>query len=163
VFRSSQSDFVRQQGFSDAEGASCAGRYGALMFQPRLLGILVAAGVALQSWELFLTLSAILWWNALMPSHNVFDAVYNRLIARPRGLPLLTAAPAPRRFAQGMAATFMLVIGVSLLMQWQVVAWVFQGLLAAALLALVFGRSCLGSYVYHLFRAKTAPGLSART
>jgi hypothetical protein len=85
------------------------------MFQPRALGILVIMGLILQVWPLFLTLAAILWWNVLLPRLNPFDALYNRLIANPRGQLPLTPAPAPRRMAQGMAATFMLAIGLFLL------------------------------------------------
>jgi hypothetical protein len=162
VLRPSQVDFVRQQGFIAAGQISGTQLYSALMFQPRLIGILVAAGIALQSRELFLALSVILWWNALLPSRNPFDALYNHLLARPRGLPRLTPAPAPRRFAQSMAATFMLVIGLALLFDWQAVAWGFESLMAAALLILLFGRFCLGSYVFRVLGARSRSGLSAR-
>jgi hypothetical protein len=122
------------------------------MFQPKLIGGLVIIGLVLQSWAFFLTLSAILWWSALVPDMNPFDALYNRLIAVPKGLPRLASAPGPRRFAQGMAATFMLGIGTTLLLGWWVVAWTLEGLLVAALAALIFGKFCLGSYVFHLLR-----------
>ena len=39
-----------------------------------------------------------------------------------------------------------------LLLGWQVVAWTLEGLLVAALAALIFGKFCLGSYVFHLLR-----------
>jgi hypothetical protein len=143
-------NFVEQQGFRDAD--ACAHLYPALMFQPRLVGILVSIGLVLQSWSVFLALSAILWWNALVPGLNPFDALYNSLIAVPKGLPRLAPAPAPRRFAQGMAATFMLVIAASLLVGWRTVAWTVEGLLVAALAALIFGKLCLGSYVFHVLR-----------
>jgi Domain of unknown function (DUF4395) len=61
-------------------------------------------------------LSAVLWWNAIVPTHNLFDAIYNHTVAEPRGLPRLGAAPAPRRFAQGMAGTFALAIAVALML-----------------------------------------------
>ena len=120
------------------------------MFQPRVIGVLVLAGVLLQSSTLFLTLSAVLWWSALIPRLNPFERLYNVLVAGRRGLPALTVAPGPRRFSQGMAATFMLLIGVSLLAGWHTLAWVFEALLLAALSALIFGSFCLGSYVFHL-------------
>jgi Domain of unknown function (DUF4395) len=143
-------NFVKQQGFEDASVRSCDFQYPALMFQPRLIGVLVLAGVLLQSAPLFLTLSAILWWNALMPRLNPFDGLYNRLVASRKGLPPLTAAPAPRRFSQGMAATFMLLIGVFLRAGWNTLAWVFEALLLVALGALIFGAFCMGSFVFHL-------------
>src|SRR4029078_11559050 len=68
----------------------------------------------------------------------------------PKGFPVLRAAPGPRRFSQGMAATFMLLIGVSLLAGWNPLAWVLEALLLAPLGALIFGEFCLGSYVFHV-------------
>ena len=150
--RSAQLNFVEQQGFRDARADSCEHLYPSLMFQPKLIGVLVIIGLVLQSWSFFLILSAILWWNVLVPDMNPFDALYNSLIAVPRRLPRLVSAPGPRRFAQGMAATFMLAIGTTLLLGWRAVAWTFEGLLVVALAALIFGKFCLGSYVFHLLR-----------
>lgn len=146
-----QVNFVRQQGFGDIGVAACGQRYSALMFQPRLIGAIVAIALIGPFAALFLTLAAVLWWNVLRPTRNPFDAMYNAWVARPRGLPPLPPAPAPRRFAQGMAATFMTGIGVSLLKGWGAAAWILEGLLVAALLALLVGRLCLGSYLFHLF------------
>jgi hypothetical protein len=143
-------NFVHQQGFRDAEVASCPSRFSALMWQPRVIGLIVVVGLVLQAWPIFLGLSAVLWWNVLLPSLNPFDAVYNALVARPRNRPLLTPAPAPRRFAQGMAASFNLAIGLALLLGQPVVAYVLEAFLVVALSALMFARFCLGSYIWHL-------------
>jgi hypothetical protein len=153
--------FVRQQGFDDAPAADCACQYSALMFQPRLLGVLVLLAILLQSAALFLVLAVILWWNALVPARNPFDAVYNRAIAAPRNLPSPPPAPAPRRFAQGMAGTLLGGAGLALLAGWPRLSWILQGVVAIALAALVFGRFCLGSYLYHLLRGKV--GFANRT
>lgn len=150
--RSSELNFVRQQGFRDAGADACECQFPALMFQPRIVGVLVVTALVLQSWLLFLGLSAILWWNVLVPALNPFDALYNGFIAGPRGFPRLTPAPTPRRFAQGMAATFMLTIGISLFSGWHVVAWTMEGLLVIAFAALILGKFCLGSYIFHLLR-----------
>jgi len=80
----------------------------------------------------------------------------NHPIARPRGRPPLTPAPGPRRFAQGMAGVFMLAAGLTLLQGWSTASYVFQGLLAVAVAALLFGKFCLGAYVYHLLRGNVA-------
>jgi hypothetical protein len=142
-------NFIKQQGF-EASSRTCDVQYPALMFQPRVIGVLVLAGVLLQASTLFLTLSALLWWSALLPTLNPFDRLYNRFVAVRKGFPVLTAAPGPRRFAQGMAATFMLLIGVSLLAGWDALAWVLEALLLVALGALIFGAFCLGSFAFHL-------------
>lgn len=147
--RDAQINFVKQQGFEDASSRTCDFQYPALMFQPRVVGVLVLAGVFFQASPLFLTLSVLLWWSALMPKLNPFDRLYNSFVAGRKGLPVLTAAPGPRRFAQGMAATFMLLIGVSLLAGWGTLAWALEALLLVALGALIFGAFCLGSFVFH--------------
>lgn len=144
-------NFVRQQGLRDASPATCACQYPAMMWQPRAIGILVLAGVALQAWPWFLGLSALLWWNVVLPQLNPFDAIYNRLVAQAQGGPhRLEPAPPPRRFAQAMAGSFMLAIGLSLFSGRLALAWSLEAVLLAALAALIFGRFCLGSYLYLL-------------
>jgi hypothetical protein len=153
---SAKFNFIEQQGFISSSGPACEMQYAALMFQPRLIGGFVILALIFQSWVLFLTLSAILWWNVFVPTLNPFDAVYNTFIAGPKGLQLLTPAPGPRRFAQGMAATFMLCIGLFLFFKLQILAWIFQSLLVVALGSLIFGKFCLGSYVFHLIKGEVA-------
>ena len=104
--------FVRSQGFQDTTPQACTSRYPALMWQPRMIGILLVIGLVFQPAFYFLALSALLWWNALLPRLSPFDALYNRLVARPKDLLQLGPAPGPRRFSQGMAGTFMLAIGL---------------------------------------------------
>jgi hypothetical protein len=146
-----QVNFVRQQGLRDASPGACEYLYPALMWQPRAIGVLVLIGFVFQSWLYFLVLSAVLWWNVIWPHLNPFDALYNYLVAKPKSLPRLGPAPNPRRFAQAMAATFMLAVGLSLLSDWRTVAWVIEALLVLALGALIFGRFCLGSYLFLIF------------
>jgi len=54
-----------------------------------------------------------------------------------------------------MAGTFALAIGMLLLLQLGKAALVLQVLLLAALAALIFGRFCLGSFLYHLLRGRS--------
>lgn len=143
-------NFVRQQGFRDASAATCPYQYPALMWQPRMIGILVLVGVVLQWWLYFLGLSAILWWNVVLPQLNPFDGLYSVLVAGPKARPRVGAAPAPRRFAQAMAGTLMLATALSLRVQWVTTAWIIEGVLLAALAALILGRFCLGSYLFLL-------------
>jgi hypothetical protein len=154
-------NFVRQQGFRDASPAACDYQYPALMWQPRAIGILVLVGLTLQASLYFLALSALLWWNVALPTFNPFDALYNRLVAKPKGVPRLSPAPAPRRFAQAMAGSFMLGIGLSLLFGWSILAWALEALMLAALAALIFGRFCMGSYLFLLFTGQV--GFANRT
>jgi hypothetical protein len=149
-------NFVRQQGFSRASTDSCGYQYPALMWQPRVMGVLVLIGLAWQSWQYFLALAVLLWWNVLVPRLNPFDAIYNAFAADDAAGSRLEPAPAPRRFSQGMAGTFMLLIAVSLYMRWPAAALTFEILVAIALAALIFGRFCLGSYLYLLLTGNGA-------
>jgi uncharacterized membrane protein HdeD (DUF308 family) len=64
----------------------------------------------------------------------------------------LDAAPAPRRFAAGLAGAFALAIGITLLAGDVITAWVLEGLLAIAVIQVVFRDVCAGANVYHLLR-----------
>ena len=159
---SSVPNFMRQQGFAEEPRDACEMHFEALYFQPRIVFPIVLLAIVLQffsvplSAALFGALSAVLWWNTLVPSLNPFELVYNTLIAEPRRQRLLEPAPGPRRFAQGMAAAFTLGAAVAMLQGAHVVAWVLQALLVAAFSALLFGRFCLGAYIYHLLRGRAA-------
>jgi Domain of unknown function (DUF4395) len=155
-------NFMRQQGFDPEPPDACDMHFEGLYFQPRIVFPAVLAATALQlvstplSAALHLVISAVLWWNTLVPAANPFELAYNRWIAPPRGRRPLSPAPAPRRFAQGMAAAFNLGAALSLLSGTLPLAWVLQAMLVVAFSALLFGRFCLGAYVYHLLRGRAA-------
>jgi hypothetical protein len=149
-------NFILQQGLEEPSPELCPVQYSALQFQPRVVGAVLLVGVGLQSATVFLALSALLWWSALLHRWNPFDALYNRAFGARPGVVSLRPAPAPRRFAQGMAGTFALAIGVSLLGGWRAAAYVLEGVFVAAVAALVFGGFCFGSFVFHLLRGRAA-------
>ena len=97
----------------------------------------------------------LLWWCSLLPRLNPFDFAYNHTLGLRSGT-LLGPAPAPRRFAQSMAAAFATAIGATMVTHLHIAAWVLQGIFLLAVAALVFGRFCLGSFVYHLVRGRVA-------
>lgn len=154
--RSAIRNFMRQQGFAEDPAQATTQRFRGLQFQPTIVGTILLVAIVVQSAVTFLALSAVLWWNVLVPKANPFELAYNRWIARPRGRPLLQPAPGPRRFAQGMAAAFALAAGSGLLLGWTAASYVFQALLAVAFVALLFGKFCLGAYVYHLLRGNAS-------
>lgn len=149
-------NFILQQGFHDPSPQSCLSEYSALVFQPRIVGLIVLLGIVLQSPPAFLILSAILWWSALLPRWNPFDALHNVTLGGRSGATRLAPAPAPRRFSQGMAGTFALAIGMLLILEWKTAAVVMEILLLIAVAALAFGKFCLGSFVFHLIRGRAA-------
>jgi uncharacterized protein DUF4395 len=157
--RQSEIQFIRQQGFTNVNPDHRL--YVALMFQPRTIAGIVALAIVLQSAWLFLTLSAILWWGTARPTRNLFDAVYNHLIAYPRGLPRLEAAPAPRRFAQAMAGTAAVIIGGALLANATTVAWVVEALFAIGTTTVILGRICAPANLYLRLTGAADPAPSA--
>ena len=154
--RSPVMNFMKQQGFTPEPPDRATLRFEGLQFQPTIVGSMMLVGILTQSPAIFLLLSAVLWLNVLVPAANPFESFYNRVVARRRGRPPLTPAPGPRRFAQGMAAMFMLAAGLTLLQGWRTASYVFQGLLVVAFAALLIGKFCLGAYVYHLLKGDTA-------
>jgi len=147
-------NFMKQQGFVEEADALCDMHFSGLYFQPRIMFPLTLLAIILRSPVFLLLLSAVLWWNVLFPRWNPFELFYNRALAQPRGRTKLAPAPGPRRFAQGMAAAFLLLTGLSFLAGWTVAAWVFSAFLVLAFSALLFGKFCMGAYFYHLLRGR---------
>ncbi len=148
-------NFILQQGLDAPAQESCPARFSALMFQPRVVGSVLLLAVIFQSPAIFLAMSGVLWWNVLLPRLNPFDAIYTRTRgARPGAVGIDPARP-PRRFAQGMAGSFALGIGVLLPLGAGTAAVVLQVLLLGALAALIFGRFCLGSFLYYVVRGRS--------
>jgi hypothetical protein len=121
----------------------------ALLFQPRVVASTVLLGTILQSRVVFVVLGAVMLWGALFPKLNLFDLVYNHTLGRHPGAPQLSPARAPRRFSQGMGATFAFA-AACLTANLSVAAWVLEGLFLVAVGSLVFGRLCVGSFLYYL-------------
>jgi hypothetical protein len=149
-------NFMRQQGFGEEPDDARQAHFDGLTFQPRIVFPTVLVAIFLQSGWLHLAISAVLWWNTLLPTLNPFELAYNRWIVRPRGHEPLVPAPGPRRMAQGVAAAFNLGAGLALLSGQAVFAWVMEALLVAGFSALLFGRFCLGAYVYHVLKGEIA-------
>lgn len=149
-------NFMRQQGFLDEPADDRRAHFDGLAFQPRIVFPTVLLAIVLQSAWLHLAISAVLWWNTLVPALNPFELAFSRWVARPRGRPPLASAPGPRRMAQGMAAAFNLAAGLGLLYGQTVFAWVMEAVLVVAFSALLFGRFCLGAYVFHLLKGRIA-------
>ena len=147
-------NFMRQQGFGEEPDEARRAHFDGLTFQPRIVFPTVLLAIVLQSPGLHLVISAVLWWNTLVPALNPFELAYSRWIARPRGRGPLPPAPGPRRMAQGMAAAFNLGAGVGLLTGHATFAWVMEAFLVLGFSALLFARFCVGAYLYHLLKGR---------
>ena len=146
-------NFVVQQGIESPPGG-CGRLSSALLFQPRVVGPLALIGVVTQSAWLFGALAVVSWWNALVPSLNPFDHLWNATFGSRPGASRIAPAPAPRRFAQAMAASFMTAIAACLVGGPPLAAWIRQGFLLVAVSAVALGKFCLGSFVVHLLRGR---------
>ena len=148
--------FILGQGFTEPALESCGLHFAALQFQPRVIGIILVAGMLLQavarvpSIALFVMLGIVLCWSALLPDANVFEWAYNLTSPRYR----LTRAPAPRRFAQGLAGGMALAISAFLYMHWMVAAIIVELLLLAAVAGILFAKFCFGSWLYQRIFAR---------
>lgn len=142
-------NFIQQQGFKDETEASAVVHYNALLFQPIIVGSFMLIGILTQSATLFFVFGLILWINTLLPSLNIFEIVYNATFRLMRNEPRLEPAPMPRRFMQGMAGTLMLGAAFTLLLNLNGLSYLLQGFIAAAFAALLFGKFCVGAYLYH--------------
>jgi uncharacterized protein DUF4395 len=143
-------NFILQQGLCEPAAATCSLQYSALLFQPRLVGITIVVAVLLQSPIVFFALAAVLWFSALAPRLNPFDALYNAMGA---GI-TLTPAPPPRRFAQFLAGSFAFAIGMSLVLDRHTIALMLEVFFITAVAALLFFGFCLGSFIFHLLRGR---------
>jgi Domain of unknown function (DUF4395) len=149
-------NFMRQQGFPEEPADACNMHFEGLYFQPRIVFPAVLVAIVLQSAWLHLLIFAVLAWNTLLPAFNPFELAYNRWIAAPRGRKLLDPAPGPRRMAQGMAAALSLGAGVGLLAGAAEFAWIMEAGLVVGFSALLFGKFCIGAYLFHLIKGRVA-------
>jgi Domain of unknown function (DUF4395) len=149
-------NFILQQGFEAPPPETCARQYSALLFQPRTVLLWVVAGILFQSAPLFAALGAVLWWGALLPKYNPFDALYNQTFGRRAGGFRLTPSPAPRRAANAMAGTDAMACAMLMHFGLAAAAYVAEGIFLASALALTLSGFCLGSFLYHLMRRKGA-------
>ncbi|TGM58914.1 DUF4395 family protein [Leptospira adleri] len=150
----SKLNFIQQQGFNSIQSLSCGLQYSSLLWQPRVIGILVLFGIGFQLESLFLILSLALFWGALFPRFNIFDLIYNRFWGIRKDRVFLTPAPPPRRFSQGLGGGLMLGIWISLFAEWKIAAICFETFLVIGLSAPILSKFCIPAYIYHVIRGE---------
>lgn len=148
-----QRNFILQQGLPEPAAAACPMQYSALLFQPRVIGLVVLAGTITSAWPVFAVLAALLLGSAAVPRWSPFDAAYNALFAARSGQ-RLGPAPAPRRFAQLLAGSIATGIAVAIRAGNVPAERVLEGVFLVALALLLFGAFCAGSFLYHLLRGR---------
>src|SRR4051812_31666034 len=148
--RQSREFFICQQGFPVPNANPHL--YSALMVQPRMVGGVVVLGTVFQRPEVFVALAAVMVWAVLVPSQNLFDAIYNHTVAYPRGFPPLRVAPAPRRFSQGFAAAMSLAMGLALLTGATATAGILEGAALLSIASVLVRRFCVPAHFYYVLR-----------
>ena len=144
----SKRDFILQQGFHIPDDPKTESTlFAALQFQPRLIGGLILAGVALQSPGIFLAVGAALWFSAAAPRWNPFNMLYNYTLGSKRRLFLLLS-PSPRVFSEALAGSLAVVIAVSLALGYRSTAMVLAGIFVLANSAVVFSKFCFGAALF---------------
>jgi hypothetical protein len=129
-------------------------QYSALQFQPRVVGLVVLLGISVQSPAIFLALAVILLWGGLVPHWNPFDVVYNSTLGKLPGAYHLNPAPAPRQFAGKMSGTFALMIGIFLLKDWGLAAYVVETVFVLGVISSIFRKFCLPAFMYYAIHGK---------
>ncbi len=152
---SAEYKFLQQQGFTEDTEENAKTHYNALLFQPIIVGSFMALAILFQSATIFFIFGVILWFNTLLPQFNVFEMIYNSTLRLMRSEPRLGAAPMPRRFMQGMAGTLMFLASFTLSAGLLTLSYIFQAFIAVAFAALLFGKFCLGAYIYHVLSGRT--------
>jgi hypothetical protein len=144
--------FMQEQDFGQEEAGRLRAHFRALLFQPSIVGPTMVIAIIFQSRALFFLLATILVWNVAFPRLNPFERFYDWVIGRKKGQEKLEPIPIPCRFAQGMAAAFMLAAGLALCLGGRPTAYVFEIFLVVAFTALVGGKFCLGANAFPLLR-----------
>lgn len=147
---------LESQGFSSvADDAAAAALARAARFQPRATLALLLAGVGVAAsgqvspvvpaaW--FGTLAGLAWLAVAVPATNVFDRAWDALAGEPR----LGTPPTPRRFSQGIAATFLTTIAALFGAGLLPAAFAVSGVMAVAASLAAFADVCIGSLVHNL-------------
>lgn len=147
--------FLQQQGYPEIEQEDPGAQFRPLQFQPAIVSTLMLLAIALQSPGIFFAVGAVLWINVFFPGMNIFELFFNRFLADRLNLRKIYPAPNPRRFAQGMAAMFMSIAGTGIMAGWHTIAYASQTFIVIAFSLLLFGKFCLGAYIYQLLLGRT--------
>jgi hypothetical protein len=151
---------LESQGFTAVtDDAEAAGLARAARFQPAATLALLLVGVGLAAsghvpatspaaW--FGALAALAWLAVAVPTTNVFDRFWDLAVRPLTGWPGLGPPPTPRRFSQGIAATFLTTIAVLFGLGLATPAFVVSGVMAVAASLAAFANVCIGSAVYNV-------------
>jgi hypothetical protein len=120
-----------------------------LRWSPTFCTIVMTTGTILASPLVLWALAVTAALGTVMPSHP-FDYVYNFGIRRLTGTPPLPANRAPRKFACGIAAVWLVATGTAFAADLTVLGYVLGGVLTAVAALVATTHFCIPSLIYGL-------------
>jgi hypothetical protein len=147
---------LHTQGFDDVGDRDLSRAEPWLRLTPALCGLIVAIGTVLAAPWVFLALAPVAAFGAAFPVHP-FDLFYNRGLLHLTRTPPLPTNGAPRRFACGVAAVWMIAIGVSFAVGAPIAGYALGALMTAVITLVSTTHICIPSMIYRaMFRRATA-------
>lgn len=125
-----------------------------LRLTPALCSLIVAAGTLLAEPWVFFVLAPVAAFGAAFPVHP-FDLAYNYGLRHLARTPPLPPNGAPRRFACGVAAVWILAIGVSFGVGAPVAGYVLGVLMMAVVALVATTHICIPSMIYRAAFCRT--------
>lgn len=119
-----------------------------LRFKPLATLLLVVVGAALGWPWLLIAVGALGLVGTAWPALSWLDQLWNRVVRHPLGAPALAADPDPRRFACGMADTFVLASGVAFLAGARTLGWVLAAAVIVIAGIVVVTGFCVAAWAY---------------
>lgn len=152
---------LEAQGFLGLDDVALAEIGPWLRWSPALCAVFMATGTILASASVLWTLAAIAVLGAVFPFHP-FDLLYNHLVRRLTRTQPLPHHAAQRRFACGLAATWLTGTGLAFHEGASALGYLLGGTLTAVAAIVSVTHFCIPSLVYNtLFRRSASARASA--
>ena len=142
-------DRLDAQGYVNVDRQTLARVEPWLRWSPALCTIVMATGTIFASPWILWALMPFAALGALFPRHP-FDYVYNLGVRRLTRTPPLPPHGAPRRFACGIAAIWLLATGEAFAADLNVIGYVLGGMLTAVAALVSTTHFCIPSLIYGL-------------
>ena len=119
-----------------------------LRFKPLATLLLVVLGAALGWPWLLIAVGALGLLGTAWPALSWLDQLWNRAVRHLFRAPALAADPTPRRFACGMADTFVLASGIAFLAGATTLGWMLAGAVILIAGIVVVTGFCVAAWAY---------------
>lgn len=142
-------DRLDAQGYVNVDRQTLAQVAPWLRWSPALCTLVMAIGTVLASQSILWGLVPFAALGALFPRHP-FDYIYNLGVRRLTDTPPLPSNGAPRRFACGIAALWLVAAGAAFATGLDTLGYVLGGMLSAVAALVATTHFCIPSLIYSL-------------